>query len=76
MLRTNQMKSLSQKLSQKLDVLLPGTTVTALIPISYDTAESAGRLEYARFNRESPRRRRYRRSGVGMSPANVKTSWF
>lgn len=76
MLRTNQMKSLSSKLAQKIDALLPKMTEASLIPIAHSASDDSGRLEYARFNRESPRRRRYRSSSIGSGPAAVKASWF
>lgn len=72
MLRTNQMKSLSQK----IEGLFPSIQSPALIPVAHEAEPCTGRLEFARFNRQSPRRRRYRRSGAATSPAAVKASWF
>ncbi|WP_154813694.1 hypothetical protein [Hellea balneolensis] len=76
MLRTNQMKSSSQSLSKMFAKLFPSMETSALIPVTYEADPSRDRLEYARFNRQSPRRRRYRRSGAARPPADVKSSWF
>jgi len=76
MLRTIQTKSLSQKLAKHIDALLPQANSKSLIHVTQDMTPCTGRLEFARFNRESPRRRRYRRTGVAMAPAAVRTSWF
>lgn len=76
MLRTHNMKSLSQSLSHMMAKFFPAMEAPALIPVTHDTERGTERLEYARFNRQSPRRRRYRRSAAAMPPAAVKSSWF
>ncbi|MDB2437155.1 hypothetical protein N9W89_00440 [Hellea sp.] len=76
MLRTIQTKSLSQRLAKQMSALLSQSNTGALVPVEQNMTRCDARLEFARFNRETPRRRRYRRAGVAAGPAALRTSWY